>query len=119
MHGVPTYETIKDAQIEALAIDHMRHFRNLIKRAQAGEKGIREDECMKYLKCWRSIYAKVRRYKNPKNDFIRREEFEIRDAIDSDDYDDLLVRSGDPTYVQDGTDEKVNAEDFFSTDSQP
>ena len=36
MHDVLTYETIKDAQIEALAIDHMRHFRNLIKRAQSG-----------------------------------------------------------------------------------
>ncbi len=113
MHGVPTFSSINDAQIEALAIAHVRRFRNMLSRAQQGVRGIREDECRKYLTCWRSIFGKVKEFKDPKRKFIRREEFEIRDAIESGDYDDLLIVACDPGYVQVPLGEQVFPEDLL------
>lgn len=106
MHGVPDFvgvvalSSINDAQIEALAIDHIFRFINMIARARGGTPNIRVDECEMLLQCWRSIYAKVKKFKNPKSELIRQEASEIRDAIDCGDYDVLLMKAGEPQYVQ-------------------
>jgi hypothetical protein len=68
-----------------LAAAHIVHYRSLIR---SGSPNVRLDECGAYLRIWQQVIDEKGVWANL-NQYARRE---IRDAIDSGEYDDLLER---------------------------
>lgn len=76
--------TLTEDQLRKLTEAHIGHFRALIRRGYDGDKSVRMGECLRYVILWRSIQTKA--YKG----LTDREIGEIRDALTSGDYDELL-----------------------------
>lgn len=83
-------KTINAKQIVAIADLHVEKFRRMLDAASRGSPAIRADECRHYLNVWSSIVRKHGQNLTPT------EASEVRDAIDSEEFDDVLA---DPAYA--------------------
>lgn len=89
------FETLNERQMRALADAHIRMYENRVRKAKQGFKGIRLDECERFLGIWKSIGSKLGQG-NWRLRLTRPEVNEIRDALASGDYDVTLNTMKDP-----------------------
>jgi hypothetical protein len=80
--------------MSALADAHVKRFENLIESAKAGSKNIRVEECEMYVRIWRGIQTKARSADFDFNLLAKEEQAEVRDAVTSGSYDELLEPRG-------------------------
>ena len=77
-------------QAKALAEDHVEQFQKKIDAHREGFRGIRPEECKRYLEIWRGILLLATPERWDSASLAANEKDEIRDAISSGDYDGLI-----------------------------
>ncbi len=83
------FETLNERQVRALADAHVHMYERRIHQAKSGFAGIRVDECERLLALWKSVQGKLAEG-NWRLRLTAPEINEIRDALISGDYDDML-----------------------------
>jgi hypothetical protein len=85
------YKDLTDKQVLELAKEHVELFQ---RRARWGGRGVNVPECEKYLAIWRGVLDLWQSYPTSWRSRLSPEaRDEIQDAIDCQDYDELLERS--------------------------
>ncbi len=88
------YDRLNDRQVKALADSHTGLYESRLRHANDGTQGVRVEECQRLLAIWRRIAIKVQQG-NWRLRLETSEINEIKDALASGDYDDMLRACGD------------------------
>jgi hypothetical protein len=81
--------SLTSAQLIALAQSHIRRYDNLIAAANSGHPGIRVDECVEYLRIWTDTLSSAQEGR-VFDSMSGLSKWEVRDAIESGEYDEML-----------------------------
>jgi hypothetical protein len=82
-----TFESLTDKQVRVLAEKHIERFEKMI---ASGSRAVNVSECQRYLEIWRGVQTKVLRWAW-RDQFTAEEKGEIEDALDSGEWDDVLI----------------------------